>query len=332
MANKRMLAKSIWQNRKFARLKSDEKLLYIGLVTIADDEGRVWNDDYMLKIQIFPGDDLKPSEIEQMLDHIEDMKLIRKNDKAIQLNSWKDWQIIRSDIFKKSTIPKVTLGRSRNVSVTEALRESNGTAPEMSLSIVKLSKDKLSKDSCSIIESNDFEEFWELYSKKVGRKRCIKKWSKIKNADREEIINSLPAYIISKPDKAFRMNPLTFLNGECWKDEIIEKDIEASYEFTLDMVMKELHWVISLSHGQSFSSAKDIHPVTKKILDSLGGKMSVGTMDARSLKVRVAKEYKYAIAGIVDGTPKIGKRSGAQELEMSISESMFGMRISGETK
>tara|TARA_R110002051_G_scaffold178040_1_gene247850 strand:+ start:7646 stop:8368 length:723 start_codon:yes stop_codon:yes gene_type:complete len=223
MANKRMLAKSIWQNRKFARLKSDEKLLYIGLVTIADDEGRVWNDGYMLKIQIFPGDDLKPSEVELMLDHIEDMELIRKNDKAIQLNSWKDWQIIRGDIFKKSTIPKVTMVRSRDDGVTETLRVSNGTAPEMSLSIVKLSKDKLSEDSCSIIESNDFEEFWDLYAKKVGKNKCIKKWLKIKSADREEIINSLPAYIRSTPDEQYRKNPLTYLNNDGWKDEIIEK-------------------------------------------------------------------------------------------------------------
>jgi len=223
MANKRMLAKSIWQNRKFARLKSDEKLLYIGLVTIADDEGRVWNDDYMLKIQIFPGDDLKPSEIEQMLDHIEDMELIRKNDKAIQLNSWKDWQIIRSDIFKKSTIPKVTRVRSRNDGVTETLRTSNGTAPELLPSIVKLSIDKLSKESCSIIESNDFEEFWDLYAKKVGKKKCNKKWSKIKSSDKEEILNSLPAYVKSTPLEQYRKNPLTYLNNEGWKDAIIER-------------------------------------------------------------------------------------------------------------
>ena len=326
MANKRMLAKSIWQNRKFARLNSEEKLLYIGLVTIADDEGRVWNDDYMLKIQIFPGDDLKPSEIEQMLDHIEDMELIRKNNKAIQLNSWKDWQIIRSDIFKKSTIPKVTKVRSRNDTVTEALRTGNGTAPELSLSIVKLSKDKLSKESCSIIESNDFEKFWDLYEKKVGRKRCIKKWSKIKASDREKIIDSLPAYVRSTPDRVFRMNPMTYLNGECWKDEVIELKSEESYEFSLNDVMKELNWVISLSSGQSFSSKKDIHPVTKKILDGLGGKMSVGTMDARSLKIKVAKEYKYTIAGIVDEKPQIGARSG----EVNISDNIFG--ISGEIK
>jgi hypothetical protein len=326
MANKRMLAKSIWQNRKFARLKSDEKLLYIGLVTIADDEGRVWNDDYMLKIQIFPGDDLKPAEIEQMLDHIEDMELIRKNEKAIQLNGWKDWQIIRSDIFKKSTIPKVTKIVSRNATVTPPLREGNGTVTELSHSIVKLSKDKLSEESCSITESNDFDSFWKLYAKKVGRKKCIKKWSKIKKTDRDEIIVSLPAYVKSTPDKVFRMNPLTYLNGECWKDEVIELKTEDSYEFSLDDVMSELNWVISLSQGKSFSSKKDIHPVTKKILDGLGGKMSVGTMDAKSLKIRVAKEYKYAIAGIIDEKPQIGVRSG----EVNISDSIFG--ISSEIK
>jgi uncharacterized protein YdaU (DUF1376 family) len=84
-------------------------------------------------------------------------------------------------------------------------------------------KDKISEEYCPIIESNDFEEFWDLYAKKVGKKKCIKKWSKVQSSDKEEILNSLPAYVLSKPDKVFRMNPLTYLNGEGWKDEIIEK-------------------------------------------------------------------------------------------------------------
>jgi len=57
----------------------------------------------------------------------------------------------------------------------------------------------------------------------VSRGKCVKKWEKIKSSDKEKIFETLPAYVKSTPDKVFRMNPLTYLNGEGWKDEIIEK-------------------------------------------------------------------------------------------------------------
>ena len=84
-----------------------------------------------------------------------------------------------------------------------------------------------------------------------------------------------------------------------------------SCEITLDKVTKELSWLISLSPGQSFSSTKDIHPVTKRILHKLGGKMSIGLMDSEKLRISITREYKYAIVGLVDDKPKIGARSGA---------------------
>ena len=84
-----------------------------------------------------------------------------------------------------------------------------------------------------------------------------------------------------------------------------------SCDITLDKVTKELSWVISLSPGQSFSSTKDIHPVTQRILHKLGGKTSIGSMDSEKLRISITREYKYAIVGLVDDKPKIGARSGA---------------------
>jgi len=99
-----------------------------------------------------------------------------------------------------------------------------------------------------------------------------------------------------------------------------------SCDITLDKVTKELSWVISLSPGQSFSSTKDINPVTKRILHKLGGKTSIGSMDSEKLRISIAREYKYAIVGLVDEKPQIGVRSG----EVNISDSIFG--ISSEIK
>jgi len=68
-----------------------------------------------------------------------------------------------------------------------------------------------------------FEDFWDLYDKKTGNKTLIKpKFDKLPQKVKEEILNYLPAYIESTPDKAYRKNPQTFLNNKAWEDELIK--------------------------------------------------------------------------------------------------------------
>lgn len=67
-----------------------------------------------------------------------------------------------------------------------------------------------------------FEDFWNEYDKKVGEKAKIKKkWLALKQAEREAIMEFIPNYKASQPDKQFRKNPETFLNNKSWNDEII---------------------------------------------------------------------------------------------------------------
>ena len=58
-----------------------------------------------------------------------------------------------------------------------------------------------------------FEEWWNAYNKKRGRKKAEAKWKKL----------SLNDNVASTPDPVYRKDPLTYLNGECWNDEIIQK-------------------------------------------------------------------------------------------------------------
>lgn len=68
-----------------------------------------------------------------------------------------------------------------------------------------------------------FEEFWEMYGKKVDRKKCEVRYSYIKEKERSEISKKLPEYIKATPNLAYRKNPLTWLNGACWNDKISDK-------------------------------------------------------------------------------------------------------------
>lgn len=69
-----------------------------------------------------------------------------------------------------------------------------------------------------------FEQFWNDYDKKVGNlDRIVPKWLKLSDKDREAIRAYIPKYKEAQPDKQFRSNPETFLNGHGWKNEIIHR-------------------------------------------------------------------------------------------------------------
>ena len=76
-------------------------------------------------------------------------------------------------------------------------------------------------------ESNDFDLFWDMYGKKVGLEKCKAKFSKLTKTEIAELLKSLPAYISSTPDKQYRKNPITWINGKCWNDEIILQNNQA---------------------------------------------------------------------------------------------------------
>lgn len=68
-----------------------------------------------------------------------------------------------------------------------------------------------------------FEEWWNVYNKKRGRKKAEAKWKKLRLSDKVACMKATPLYVASTPDPVYRKDPLTYLNGECWNDEIIQK-------------------------------------------------------------------------------------------------------------
>ena len=69
-----------------------------------------------------------------------------------------------------------------------------------------------------------FDEFWDLYDKKVSRDNSEKRWNKLSDKDRELIMQFIPKYKAYQPDKNFRKDPLTFFNNKTWLDEIPNKN------------------------------------------------------------------------------------------------------------
>ena len=74
-----------------------------------------------------------------------------------------------------------------------------------------------------------FQDFWDAYAYKKGRKKAEEKWNRLKPHEQVLCMKSVPAYVANTvipgsvsdgSRKQYRMHPLTYLNGARWEDEI----------------------------------------------------------------------------------------------------------------
>lgn len=65
-----------------------------------------------------------------------------------------------------------------------------------------------------------FERWFDKYGKRVGKKPAKKKWDKLKPEDHDKCLAVVDAYVKSRPDVQFRKDPTTYLNQECFNDDI----------------------------------------------------------------------------------------------------------------
>lgn len=102
------------------------------------------------------------------------------------------------------------------------------------------------KEKEEVKEIYSFDEFWSTYGKSVDKTKCKAKFEKLSDEVKLKIKEVLPLYIQSTPDKQFRKNPQTWLNGECWNDEVKtimkEETVEEMNDRMLyENVMKKLN-------------------------------------------------------------------------------------------
>lgn len=95
-----------------------------------------------------------------------------------------------------------------------------------------------------------FNTFWDLYDKKTDAKNCKAKFLKLNDTERAMIFKVVKNYVDSTPDKKFRKNPSTWLNGKCWEDDFnnlehtVEKD--KPLKISHDELVKQGFFTITL--------------------------------------------------------------------------------------
>lgn len=126
MARRRMIDPNIWQSEDFAHLSILARLIFIGLFSNADDEGKGRAKPVYVKSVIFPYDeDVRVADIEKALSEISSkmsVTLYSHNGNAYyKMNNWKIWQ--RVDKPQKSKIPEPN-------DIPELVENHSGIIPE----------------------------------------------------------------------------------------------------------------------------------------------------------------------------------------------------------
>ena len=120
---------------------------------------------------------------------------------------------------KKNNQQNQQVGKSENPEKTESVSVAN---PEKSES--KANQEPLTINHNPVNNNNDhhddFDEFWDRYPKKVGKKAARTSWKRLNKESKEIALGDCEARYAGT-EKQFIPNPSTYLNGERWNDEKI---------------------------------------------------------------------------------------------------------------
>jgi hypothetical protein len=86
-------------------------------------------------------------------------------------------------------------------------------------------------DNVNVNDINIFNEFWDLYNKKLNKEESLTAFKKIKTSEYDLIKNHIPIFVKQFKDKQFQPYFSTYLNKKRWQDEVdVKKPITPRIE------------------------------------------------------------------------------------------------------
>lgn len=180
MARKRMIDPTIWADEDFGTLTSDAMVMFIGIISNADDEGRLPGNSLYLSSSIFPYKGLTQEKAKTIRDEIllkmKSLKLYEIDGKEyLQLTNWSDYQSINRPSkskyppFNESSVNNhggLTPNRIEKKGIEENRIEKNGDASPLAESMKKIAG-RLSEPKQSGI-SKPFQDKAFRYAQYLG--------------------------------------------------------------------------------------------------------------------------------------------------------------------
>jgi len=231
MARSRNIKPGFFSNEHLAEVDFATRLLFIGMWTEADREGRLEDRPRRLKMALFPADNV---DIEKMLADLDHLGFITRytagSFKAIQIVNWAKHQNphVKEARSTIPPMPELEPCQEKNGASTVQAPDEHGSFPADSLSLDSgfLIPDSLPPSPAPVVSEDLFPKFWKIYPRKVGKDKAEKAWGKLK-VTRElfDLMATALAKQVLTPDwikekGQYIPHPSTWLNGKRWEDEI----------------------------------------------------------------------------------------------------------------
>ena len=105
MARKRMIDPSFWIDEKLGKMELINRLLFMGLISNSDDEGRLVGNFSLINSIIFPYDGFSIKKIEKAIKEIANLNMIivytNDNQQYIQIVNFLEYQTINKPTKSK---------------------------------------------------------------------------------------------------------------------------------------------------------------------------------------------------------------------------------------
>ena len=206
MARKRMLSPDIWESESFSSLSDFQKIVFIGLISLADDEGRGKANPSYIKSTLFPYDEnRRVAEVKSALSQIARCTSTQfynvNGSEYYFLSSWTKWQKI--DKPSKSKLPPPPSATDSGVGALLPESEKNTKFDEYSTNTRRI------LDEASSTKKNRIEENKNLNTTNVvavpglSTEQYSSLCADIGKADCDYYILRVKAFLSKKPNANF---------------------------------------------------------------------------------------------------------------------------------
>jgi len=270
-----MIKKEFWTSHRILSIQIPERLLFIGMFNMADDEGVLKNSPLQIKATIFPVDSkITLGVVQEYIKNILGVGLIELNKEKtlIRICKWKDHQRIDKKTPSKYDFKKVIQEHSKSPPriVQESSIPKERKEKERNIKEIKEKKDVQDKT----LEL--FNSFYSLYPRKQDKKRAYTAFNNLTKANQKLCIEGVTIYVQwlkvnNIVDKTLIKLPTTYINGEHWNDELDTTVIKQpdKVEFKLDATGNSVIAYCSKCSISDFYDPFKVHTMDSKCCNGM---------------------------------------------------------------
>ena len=267
----RMIKKEFWNSHRILSISIPERLLFISMFNVADDDGILKNSSLQMKSVAFSCDiEITLGIVEEYIKNLLGVGLIELNNERtlIRIVKWKDHQRIDKPTPSRYKFKKV---------IQEEYGRNTRVLPEDYTPKEKKGIERKGKERKETVQDKTlelFNSFYSLYPRKQDKKRAYTSFKNLTNKNQLLCIEGIKVYNkwieINTIEKTMIKLPTTYINGECWMD-ILDLTVQVKpekLEFKLDATGNAVLGYCSKCNKSDFYDPFKVHNLDSNCCNS----------------------------------------------------------------